>query len=145
MKNDTSLEAILESLPDACANFSARRLSRILTIRYDKALAPVSLTSAQFSLLAALSKSGGMPLTKLADLLDLERTTLTRNMAVLQKNKLAEVGKGKDARMHVLSITPAGKQRLIKALPLWQKVQSEIGADLIVKKLHEIIIGEASV
>lgn len=112
---------------------------------YDRALAPVSLTSAQFSLLAALSKSGGMPLTKLADLLDLERTTLTRNFAVLQKNKLATVAKGtNDARMRVLSITPVGKQRLIRALPLWQEVQKELDAESIVKKLNTINIEEVS-
>jgi DNA-binding MarR family transcriptional regulator len=145
MKYDISVEEELQSLPSTCASSSARRLARVLTNAYDKALAPVSLNSAQFGLLAALNKCGGAPMTQLAGLLDLERTTLTRNIAVLQKSKLAVVGKGiGDARTRIVSITPAGKQRLIEALPLWRAVQVELGAESIVKKLNEITVTETT-
>ncbi len=80
---------------------------------------------------------------QLADLLGLERTTLTRNLAVLQKGDLVNIAKGEgDGRMRIISITPAGKQRLIQALPLWRDIQKKVGAESIVRTLHEITVAK---
>lgn len=142
MNNDT-ITKDLQDLPDACASFSARRLARVLSNRYDKALVPVGISSAQFGLLAALNKCGEAQMLQLADLLGLERTTLTRNLAVLQKGDLVNIAKGEgDGRMRIISITPAGKQRLIQALPLWRDIQKKVGAESIVRTLHEITVAK---
>jgi len=137
--NNDRYEEELRSLPDACASFAARRLARVLSSIYDKALLPTRLNSAQFSLLAVLRRCGDVQLVQLANLLDLERTTLTRNIAVLQKDGLARVVKGSgDARTRIISITPSGEQRLALALPLWRTIQAEVDAELVIGKLSEI-------
>ncbi|WP_197075806.1 MarR family winged helix-turn-helix transcriptional regulator [Halostagnicola sp. A56] len=63
----------------SCHCLDARRRARAITRRYDERLRPHGLQSTQFSVLAALALTGPTPLGELADLLGLERTTLTRS------------------------------------------------------------------
>ncbi|MDH3474180.1 MAG: MarR family transcriptional regulator, partial [Rhodospirillales bacterium] len=62
-----------------------RRTARRLTQAYDQALRPSGLRLTQFSVLANLTRSGGLSITDLAELLAMERTTLTRNLRPLER------------------------------------------------------------
>jgi DNA-binding MarR family transcriptional regulator len=68
----------------------------------------------------------------LADKLGMDRTTLTRNLRPLIKAQWVAVTSGEDRRQHLLQLTAAGKKKLNRSIPLWEKVQgrflSEIGA-----------------
>jgi DNA-binding MarR family transcriptional regulator len=111
----------------ACACFALRRAARGLTRFYDRQLRPSGLRATQFTLLAVLKNVGPQPLQALAELLGLERTTLTRNLQPLLSRELVTAQAGDDRRVRRLSVTPAGVQAAVAALPLWRKAQRQVG------------------
>jgi DNA-binding MarR family transcriptional regulator len=109
-----------------CTCFKLRRLTRRVTQHYDRELAPAGLRVTQFSLLSALAAREAVPMAELADMLDLDRTTLTRNVAPLEARGLVEIGPGSDARSRTARITPTGRAAREAALPHWRRAQSTV-------------------
>lgn len=109
-----------------CACFNLRKATRATTQYYDEMLRPVGIRVTQFSLLVAVSIAGSVTVTRLAELSVLDRTTLTRNLEVLEKQRLIEVTPGEDRRTRMVSITLEGRKTLIKALPLWKTAQAQV-------------------
>ncbi len=109
-----------------CACFNLRKATRAVTQIYDEMLRPAGIRITQFSLLVAVSMAGPVTVSQLADLSVMDRTTLTRNLEVLQKQRLIEVSPGDDRRTRMVVITPEGGAALSNALPLWQKAQSRV-------------------
>lgn len=67
-----------------------------------------------------------MPLVALADGLGMDRTTLTRNLAPLQRRRLvASKANPDDERVRLLELSAAGRQLMARAVPLWKKAQTE--------------------
>ena len=114
----------------SCAAANVRRASRVVSQLYAKALAPVGLEGTQFTLLIAAGATGGLPLSNLADALVMDRTTLSRNLKPLQRRGLVTVAAGADRRVRLVSLTPAGRALLRRALPLWQQAQERVIAAL---------------
>ena len=107
-----------------CRCLNAQREARQLARRYDAALKPVGLTSGQFAILASLNQPEPTPLSRVAEALGLERTTLTRNLQPLEDAKLVGTAPGSsDRRMRHLLLTAAGRDRLRMAMPLWREAQ----------------------
>jgi DNA-binding MarR family transcriptional regulator len=125
-----------------CACSEVRRIARKLTSLYDGALAPAEITITQYSLLANIGRAGQLSHTVLADKLGMDRTTLTRNLRPLLKAQWVAVTSGEDRRQHLLQLTAAGKKKLTRSIPLWEKVQerfvSEIGAQPL-KELRTLL------
>lgn len=111
-----------------CACLAARRHARLLTRRFDERLRPHGLRSTQFSVLAALEQTGDITLGELAELLALERTTLTRSIGILEDRGWVTTIPDVDARRRRLGIAPAGRDRLGNALLSWQGAQEEARA-----------------
>ena len=109
----------------ACACQKVRIAARAVTRAYDQALRPVGLRSTQFTVLVAASLAAGIPLNRLATLLGLERTTLTRSLEVIQKEGLIRV-ESVDDRTRKVVLTQPGKDRLELALPLWNQAQENL-------------------
>ncbi len=110
----------------ACTCANLRKAARVVTQAYEAALQPTGLKATQFTLLATLSKRGDLPLTKLAEALVVDRTTLTRNLKPLVGKGFVGVGQDGDQRVRRISLTDAGKDILDEALPLWRKAQSRL-------------------
>lgn len=110
----------------ACTLANVRQASRAISQVYDTALQPVNLKATQFTVLAALSGRGPLPLSQLADALVMDRTTLTRNLQPLTKRHLVDTAPGGDRRVRTIRLTPKGKRLYAKALPSWQAVQSQL-------------------
>lgn len=109
----------------ACQCLEARRKAHHLTRLYDEALRPFGLTVNQFSLLATLIVAGPQPVTSLAAHLGIDRTTLTRNLALGERDGLIEtVADRKDRRVRLVAITQAGLARARQALPAWRAAQA---------------------
>lgn len=121
---DVSLEGIEETR--GCYCLAARKRARELTRRYEAALRPYGLRATQFSVLAALAQTGPIPVSRLAGILGLERTTLTRVAGVMARDGRLSIAQGDDERMRVLDITTEGKRVLVAALPAWKRVQDEL-------------------
>ncbi len=113
-----------------CACFNLRKAARAVTQLYDEVLAPSGLRGTQFSVLAVISAAGPATMTDLADTLVMDRTTLTRNLKPLLGRGLVERGEGEDRRQRPIAITPAGRDALGQALPLWEKAQARIAGGL---------------
>jgi len=113
----------------ACVCLGLHRAARGVARRYDEALRPVGVTSGQFSILAALLREKPTPIGALAEVLGLDRTTLSRNLRLLESDKLVEtVSDPKDLRVRGLQLTVAGRKRLASAIPLWRKAQTDSNA-----------------
>lgn len=121
--DDASLKGIEETRDCFC--LAARKRARELTRRYEAAFRPYGLRATQFSVLAALAQTGPVPVSKLADILGLERTTLTRIASVMERDGRLSIARGDDERVRILNITADGKRVLAAALPAWQRVQKE--------------------
>jgi DNA-binding MarR family transcriptional regulator len=106
-----------------CVCAAARRTSRALTRAFEKAMRGSGLRGAQFTLLATLVQTGPTPTTRLADLLGLERTTLTRNLGPLVRDGFVRIEEGEDRRVHEVAITAKGEEAARRAFPFWKKAQ----------------------
>jgi len=109
-----------------CACFNLRKASRAVTQHYDRILQPAGLRATQFAVLAVLKTSSGITITKLAEILVMDRTTLTRNLGLLERDGLISIHAGEDRRQKIAMITPPGEIALENALPYWEKAQNWI-------------------
>ena len=107
-----------------CACDQLRRVTRGVTQLYDNAVMPSGLRITQLAIFIGLSTEGDVPLTVLADGLKLDRTTLTRNLKVLEDRGLIRTYEhADDARVRMVAMTLAGSGMLSDALDLWAEVQ----------------------
>lgn len=116
----------LDTLSRTCANSHLRQAARIVTRAYDRALSPAGLRSTQFSLLAAVSQGEPRSITELAGTLGLERTTLSRNLKLLEKDGLIRISPEGYKRARTVEATVEGRERLGQALPYWKRAQGEM-------------------
>lgn len=116
---------------DSCLCLHAQRAARALARRFDAALRPYGLTNGQFSLLMSLNRPRPPRLGPVAELLAMDRTTLTAALKPLQRAGLVEVlPDPDDGRSRLLRLTPAGMERLAQALPAWRDLHGCIEAEL---------------
>lgn len=116
---------------DCCLCLHVQRAARALARRFDAALRPAGLTNGQFSLLMALNRPNPPPLGPVADLLAMDRTTLTAALKPLERRGLVAVRVDPaDRRSRLLALTPAGQAVLAAALPLWERAHAEEEARL---------------
>ena len=107
-----------------CACDQLRRVARGVTQVYDNAIMPSGLKITQLSIFVGLASEGDVPLSVLADALALDRTTLTRNLKVLEDRGLIRTYEHQDdARVRMVSITLEGSALLTQALERWARVQ----------------------
>jgi DNA-binding MarR family transcriptional regulator len=122
-----------------CACFSLRKAARAVTQRYDDALRPAGLRTTQFSLLALLRLAGPAPLTRLAEEAVMDRTTLGRNLKVLQRDGLVRVLPGEDARVREVEITRKGVTKLEETFPYWQRAQRSMARSLGARRMDRMV------
>jgi DNA-binding MarR family transcriptional regulator len=106
-----------------CACGNIRRASRAISRFYETSMASTHLTATQFSLLAAVHLHGPLPLSRLAEALVLDRTSLYRALEPLERRGDLQVAPGRDRREKAVALADRGRRRLAGALPLWQAAQ----------------------
>ena len=131
MSKTVPFETTIE-VRDACLCLHAQRAARALARRFDVALKPVGLTNGQFSLLMALNRPAPPPMAPVAQLLAMDRTTLTAALKPLERRGLVEVKADPgDRRSRLLALTDAGREALGHAVPIWRATHREIEAKLV--------------
>lgn len=127
------LAAIAESTSANCLASRVRQLSRIVTRAYDDALRPFKITASQFTLLTQLAQQDGITAVEIGGSLDIEKSTLSRNLARLQKEALITMDPPAGRRGRGLHLTPRGQAVIKEAYPVWQETQqraiSLLGSD----------------
>jgi DNA-binding MarR family transcriptional regulator len=106
--------------------FALRKAARSITRRYDAALRPSGLRSTQFNLLVVLDVAGPITITDLAKATAIERTTLTRNLALLARKRWIRTEASDDLRSHRVAITERGLKAALRALPAWRRAQKAL-------------------
>src|SRR5215467_8700739 len=117
---------LLLTLLDTCMCHKARMAARVVTRAYDDALRAMGLRATQVSVLAAVGARGALSIKSLADSLEMERTTLTRNLRPLEEQGYVLIAPERRHRSRVLTLTAPGRAALLEALPLWEAAQRSI-------------------
>ncbi len=121
-------QSAIPNLP--CMGSSVRRAARALTQLYDDALRPFGLRATQFTILQVLSLAGEVPQGRLGEMLAMDSTSLTRTLAIMQREGWIADRTGEDRRQRWLRLAKAGEAQLKRALPAWEKVQSRLRRQL---------------
>ena len=125
---DLSFDATIR-VRDTCLCLHVQRAARALARRFDEALRPVGLTNGQFSLMMSLNRPAPPRIADVATLLAMDRTTMTAALKPLERRGLVVVTVDEtDRRGRRLLLTPAGREHLARALPIWERTHGEIDA-----------------
>lgn len=110
-----------------CVCAAMRRASRAVTQHYERSFRGSDLRATQFTLLSILTQTGPLPVSSLATHAGLERTTLTRNLRLLEKRGFVRVGNSaEDQRIRQVELTRAGYAATAKGLARWKAAQAGV-------------------
>lgn len=125
-----------------CGSLNFRRAARAVTRMYDIALQASGIRSTQFGLLIGIAKAQPVSMGKLAEVLVVDQTTLTRSLRLLQKDGLVTISPRSNHRQRFLELTPAGEEALERSLPLWRAAHARftgtLGSDYWLKLRAEL-------
>ncbi|MBF0417167.1 MAG: MarR family transcriptional regulator [Magnetococcales bacterium] len=130
MSSKTSLPFQMTlQVKDACLCLHAQRAARALARCFDEVFRPLGLTNGQFSLMMSLNRPSPPIMGQVAELLSMNRTTLTAALKPLIKRGLVIVQiDSEDRRKQRLALSSAGMSLLVEAYPVWVKTHGEIEA-----------------
>ena len=124
---------------DACTCGELRRAARAVTLLYDKAFESSGLLSTQLGVLYTIYNSASITISQLAGESGMDRTTLTRNLSVLERQGLINISSGKDHRTRIITITSKGTNSIANAIPLWNEIQRKVKQQMGENAWHELI------
>jgi DNA-binding MarR family transcriptional regulator len=113
-----------------CLSVRVRRLGRVVTRIYDAALAPHGVSAAQLNLLSAIAVGEGARPKDLAQLLDLEKSTLSRDLKRMEQLGWLRSNEAGPGGGRFVTLTPAGSRLLTDLRPAWEKAQAAARAEL---------------
>jgi DNA-binding MarR family transcriptional regulator len=116
--------AFCQRILGTCGSFSLRKAARSVSQLYDAYLQPCGLRSTQLALLTMLAAEGELSNARLARMLVVSPSTLSRNLGPLQRDGLVEKA-GRRGRGNLLRLTPRGERALVEAVPLWRAAQAK--------------------
>lgn len=111
--------------PDGCLVYRLRQATRKATRAYDRHLNKAGLGIAQFGLLQTISMNEGASVSVIAEVLDMDRTTLSRNLGPLLSQGLIQLGDGPDRRTRAVQMTDAGQELLRQGQRQWRIARDE--------------------
>jgi DNA-binding MarR family transcriptional regulator len=118
-----------------CVGFRVRKLNRMVTAIYDGALASAGLRTSQFTVLVAVANREKVRPAELTKLLQMDESTLSRNVERMCARDWLRLERGEDRRSHLIEVTDKGQALIRKCLPAWQQAQAEVnqrlGADTV--------------
>ena len=113
-----------------CAAYQFKRTSRAVARLYDAALAPSGIRSTQFAILTAIAKLQPVSMSRIAEILMIDATTMTRSLRLLQKEGFIEIAPRGVKRQRLLTLTSKAEKALVTAVPLWREMQDRFLASL---------------
>jgi DNA-binding MarR family transcriptional regulator len=127
------------SVPCACT--TVKKLSRILGRTYDAALTGSGINITQLAVMRCISRRDGEPLVRVAEELEMDRTSLYRAINPMVRNGWIVLAQGTDARSRTAKITKKGIQLLAKAGGKWDKIQGSL-IEQFGRSAYASLIGE---
>ena len=120
---DNATTSNIDTIAKTCIAVRLRLLNRVVTNVYDDALRPLGLKASQLNLLIVTAWLGLARPAQVCDILQLDASTLSRNVKPLQAHGWLEVVPDEDARAQPFRLTPQGKRLIEKAVPAWEEAQ----------------------
>jgi DNA-binding MarR family transcriptional regulator len=115
----------IETIASTCIAVRLRLLNRVVTSLYDDALRPLGLKVSQLNILIVTAKFGLARPAQVCDILQLDASTLSRNVKPLQAHGWLEVVADDDGRAQPFRLTAQGKRLIEKAVPAWEEAQRQ--------------------
>jgi len=142
-KMDTLNSVQCAEIGKACVCGNLRKASRLISQIYDEFLKPSGLKATQSALLMTIKSFERATISKLAKWTIMDRTTVTRNLKVLEKKGLVKIQLGEDQRKKVVTITDKGIDVLLSGYPFWEEAQHHV-AEIIGEDKSNHIVKELS-
>lgn len=109
-----------------CNCLKLRRAAQAITRVYDKYLEPSGIKISQYSLLKSIARMEPVNVSDLAVNVRLDRTTLVRNIKLLEEKGLISDLSKEGSRNRQLILSECGKITLMEAIPLWEEAQNYV-------------------
>ena len=122
----------------ACACATARQAARAVTQLYDMWLRESGLEAPQFALLMALDRGGPQPQAAMSRRFAIDKTTLSRNLRLLEARGWISALKGGDRRERRFGLTAVGRERVGAAYPAWTKAQADVRSGMGRREWHRM-------
>jgi len=116
--------------PQGCTNLKLRQLMRRVAQRYDTEVGQVGLKGTQYSLLSYVIKLGPIRPVDLAQAMNVDASTLSRNLKPLVAAGWVTQEAGADARSRLVQATGAGRDKRVEAQRRWRVAQESLNAAL---------------
>jgi DNA-binding MarR family transcriptional regulator len=113
----------VDTIARNCIAVRLRLLNRVVTNLYDDALRPLGLKISQLNILVVAARLGVARPARVCDILQLDASTLSRNVRPLQAHGWLEVVPDEDARAQPFRLTPKGRRLIERAVPAWEEAQ----------------------
>ncbi len=127
-RNESNVDALwtAQRMTSECVGARVRTLNRVITRIYDKHLRELGLKFSQMNILTSVTLRGPISPGRVAQILGIEKSTLSRNVRILESNGWIESRPGEVGNSLLLSATPKGRRLLQKASPSWREAQEEV-------------------
>ena len=122
---DNATTSSIDTIARTCIAVRLRLLNRVVTNLYDDALRPLGLKVSQLNILIVTARLGLARPAQVCDILQLDASTLSRNVKPLQAHGWLEVVPDEDARAQPFRLTPRGERLIEKAVPAWEQAQRQ--------------------
>ncbi len=129
MKSD-KLTSTVETIASECIAVRIRLLNRTVTNIFDEALRPLGVKVSQLNVLMVVAKLGPVSPGDVARRLNMEKSTVSRNVDRMRTRGWLKVSDGDSGRKQILELGTAGRKLIEKSLPLWKKAQAQTEAVL---------------
>ena len=133
------MRAWIDEIAGECVAVRLRMLNRVITNIYDNALRPLDLKVSQMNILLAAATMGTVRPLEVCEYLQLDVSTLSRNVDRMKARGWLEVVPDKDGRAQPFRLTPQGRKLLEQAVPAWSEAQQQVKkvlGDGFVEQLH---------
>lgn len=130
------------SKPQGCTNLKLRQLGRMVTRHYDHYMSEVGLKNTQYALLSHVVKLGPIRPGELAKRMQMDASTLTRNLQPMAAQGWLRVGAGENARSRLVEATAAGHAIRAEGQRAWKAAQLALNERLgmeCVLALHDLL------
>src|SRR5712692_2194644 len=122
---DKPTSSNIDTIAKTCIAVRLRLLNRVVTNFYDDALRPLGLKVSQLNILVVAAKLGLARPAQVCEILQLDTSTLSRNVERMRAHGWLEVVPDEDARTQPFRLTPQGKRLIEKATPAWEEAQRQ--------------------
>lgn len=143
-QKDTSVLVHALAIESECIGARVRIINRKITRMYDEALRPLGIKFSQMNILTFVIVRGPVQSIRISEGLSIEKSTLSRNLNILEKNGWIDCSSSEVGNVRYVKITRAGGALLMKAAPAWSKVQKKVKALLSEKTVETLAEAESS-